>query len=197
MKKSLTALFLTVLTVFISAAPAGPGDPRELVDKKFVNLQRLVRTKPITAKNLEKIKSMVNDIFDFQMLGKRALPKETWESLDKANKTLFISEFRRMVENVSIKKPDIYLADSCTYDPTYYSTNKKDAEVTAHVTYKGREFIHVYKFSLIDNKWHLWDLVIDDLSTARTYREQFAKILETKSFAELMSIIKKKADTNN
>ena len=39
-----------------------------------------------------------------------------------------------------------------------------------------------------------WDLVIDDLSTARNYKEQFGKILETKSIQDLIEILRKKAD---
>ncbi len=51
-----------------------------------------------------------------------------------------------------------------------------------------------YKLSLVNGKWKAWDLVIDDLSTARNYKEQFSKILKDKSFAELIDIISKKAD---
>ena len=51
-----------------------------------------------------------------------------------------------------------------------------------------------YKMSMVDGKWKAWDLVIDDLSTARNYKDQFSQILKTKSFAELIDIISKKAD---
>ena len=46
----------------------------------------------------------------------------------------------------------------------------------------------------VNGKWMAWDLVIDDLSTARNYKDQFSQILKTKSFAELIDIISKKAD---
>ena len=48
--------------------------------------------------------------------------------------------------------------------------------------------------NLVNGQWKAWDLIIDDLSTARNYKEQFGKILETKTFAELVEIIRKKAD---
>ena len=49
---------------------------------------------------------------------------------------------------------------------------------------------------LVGDVWMAWDLVIDDLSTARNYKEQFSTILKTKTFAELLEIVKKKADEN-
>ena len=73
---------------------------------------------------------------------------------------------------------------------------KKDneARVVAHLWNKGKESVLEYKMSLVDGKWMAWDLVIDDLSTARNYKDQFSQILKTKSFAELIDIISKKAD---
>ena len=69
-----------------------------------------------------------------------------------------------------------------------------EARVVAHLWNKGKESVLEYKMSLVNGNWKAWDLVIDDLSTARNYKEQFGQILKTKSFAELIDIISKKAD---
>ena len=66
--------------------------------------------------------------------------------------------------------------------------------MVAHLWNKGKESVLEYKMSLVNGNWKAWDLVIDDLSTARNYKEQFGQILKTKSFAELIDIISKKAD---
>ena len=59
---------------------------------------------------------------------------------------------------------------------------------------KEKEAVLEYKMTLVNGVWKAWDLVIDDLSTARNYREQFSQILQTKSFEELITIVKNKAD---
>ena len=69
-----------------------------------------------------------------------------------------------------------------------------EARVVAHTWYKGKEAVLEYKMTLVNGAWKAWDLVIDDLSTARNYREQFSQILQTKSFEELITIVKNKAD---
>jgi phospholipid transport system substrate-binding protein len=66
--------------------------------------------------------------------------------------------------------------------------------VIAHVWYKGKESVLEYKMSLVNDSWKAWDLVIDDLSTARNYKEQFSTILKTKSFNDLIQIIREKAN---
>ena len=66
--------------------------------------------------------------------------------------------------------------------------------MTAHLWNAGKESVLEYKMSLVNGNWKAWDLVIDDLSTARNYKDQFSQILKNKSFAELIDIISKKAD---
>lgn len=168
------------------------GDPTTIVKGKDQELQSFLKKKARTEKENEKIKYLINDIFDFQLLGKKSLPVSTWKSLDDASKTSFVTEFRRMVENSSVKKLEVYKADSTVYEATQLKND--EAKVVAHVWNKGKESILVYKFEMVSGTWKAWDLVIDDLSTARNYRDQFSKILETKSFKELLDIIKKKAD---
>ena len=45
-----------------------------------------------------------------------------------------------------------------------------------------------------DSSWIAWDLVIDDLSTARQYKESFSKILKTKSPDDLITTLEEKAE---
>ena len=99
-----------------------------------------------------------------------------------------------MVRNSSAKRLEMYRTDSTIYDAPKLKKNNTEANVTAHLWYKGKESVLVYKMTLENGNWMAWDLVIDDLSTARNYKEQFATILKTKSFGELLETIKKKAD---
>ena len=50
-----------------------------------------------------------------------------------------------------------------------------------------------YKLLAEDSTWKAWDLIIDDLSTARNYGEQFKKILQTSNVDGLIAKLEKKA----
>ena len=101
-----------------------------------------------------------------------------------------------MVRNSSAKRLEMYRTDSTVYEAPKMKKNNTEANVTAHLWYRGKESVLVYKMNLVGDVWMAWDLVIDDLSTARNYKEQFSTILKTKTFAELLEIVKKKADEN-
>ena len=181
-----------VFTVFAVLAFAA-DDPVMAVKKKDAELQTLLKKSSRNAKETERVKSLLNDSFDFALLAKKSLSKGDWDKQDAASQEKFVAEFQRMVRNSSAKRLELYRADSTIYEPAKMK-GSDEARVVAHLWNKGKESVLEYKMSLVGGKWMAWDLVIDDLSTARNYKEQFSQILKTKSFAELIDIISKKAD---
>lgn len=185
-------VFASVLALI--AVSAFAADPVQAISKNDKELQTLLKKKNLTKKDNERVKGLLSDVFNFKMLAEKSLPKDTWSGLDNASRENFAAEFQRMVRNSSAKRLEMYRTDSTVYDAPKMKKNNTEANVTAHLWYKGKESVLVYKMTLVDGNWMAWDLVIDDLSTARNYKEQFATILQSKSFAELLDIVKKKAD---
>ena len=181
-----------LLTVFAVMAFAAE-DPVAAVKKKDAELQALLKKSSRNAKEIERVKSLLNDSFDFALLAKKSLAKGDWEKQDAASQEKSVAEFQRMVRNSSAKRLELYRADSTIYEPAKMK-GSDEARVVAHLWNKGKESVLEYKMSLVNGNWKAWDLVIDDLSTARNYKEQFGQILKNKSFAELIDIISKKAD---
>ena len=184
---------LMILVVGLSLVAFAAEDPVAAIKKKDGELQALLKKSNHTAKEKERVKDLLSDSFDFEMLAKKSLSAKDWDAQDAASQEKFVSEFKRMVRNSSAKRLELYRADSTIYEP---AKMKKDneARVVAHLWNKGKEAVLEYKMIQLNGKWMAWDLVIDDLSTARNYKDQFSQILKTKSFAELIDIISKKAD---
>ena len=182
-------VLLTLASVLAFAA----DDPVSAIKKKDAELQTLLKKSSRNAKEMERVKSLLNDSFDFALLAKKSLSKGDWDKQDAASQEKFVAEFQRMVRNSSAKRLELYRADSTVYEPAKMK-GTDEARVVAHLWNKGKESVLEYKMSLVNVNWKAWDLVIDDLSTARNYKEQFGQILKTKSFAELIDIITKKAD---
>jgi phospholipid transport system substrate-binding protein len=184
---------LMILVVGLSLVAFAAEDPVAAIKKKDGELQALLKKSNHTAKEKERVKDLLSDSFDFEMLAKKSLSAKDWDAQDAASQEKFVSEFKRMVRNSSAKRLELYRADATIYEP---AKMKKDneARVVAHLWNKGKEAVLEYKMTQVNGKWMAWDLVIDDLSTARNYKDQFSQILKTKSFAELIDIISKKAD---
>lgn len=168
-------------------------DPVAAIKKKDTELQALLKKSSRNAKEMERVKSLLNDSFDFELLAKKSLSAKDWNAQDEASQQKFVAEFQRMVRNSSAKRLELYRADSTIYEPAKMK-GAEEARVTAHLWNKGKESVLEYKMSIVNGNWKAWDLVIDDLSTARNYKDQFSQILKTKSFAELIDVISKKAD---
>lgn len=185
-----TAVLVAAATVLAVAAP----DPVGMVRAKDTELRALLKQqkKAATPERREKIKTLINSVFDFQELGRRALPSQTWKSATPEQQNAFVTEFRRMVENSSVKQLDSYESDSSSYQPAKITGDK--CEVTVNMWNKGTMSVVVYKMKQENGQWRAWDFVIDDLSTMRNYRDQFSKILKEKDLDGLIETIRKKAD---
>lgn len=184
---------LVIMLACAAVVAFAADDPVTVIKKKDAELQTLLKKSNRSAKETERVKSLLNDSFDFALLAKKSLSTKDWDAQDEASRNKFVSEFQRMVRNSSAKRLELYRADSTIYEPAKMK-GTNEARVTAHLWNKGKESVLEYKMSLVDDSWKAWDLVIDDLSTARNYKDQFSQILKTKSFAELIDIISKKAD---
>jgi len=188
-KRWIVAVLLTV-----SFALAAPPDPVAVVKKKDSELRAMLQAqrKSPTPERTQQLKVLINSLFDFEELARRAIPSRTWKEASEEQKSRFVAEFRRMVENQSVKQLDAYTSDSSRYEPPVINGEK--GEVTARVWNKKQMAVLVYKMNYVNGQWRAWDLVIDDLSTMRNYRDQFSKILKEKSFEQLITTIKEKAD---
>ncbi len=189
-RKTLLCVALASIVALADAAP----DPVGLIRAKDTELRGLLKQqkKAATPERREKIKTLINSVFDFKELGRRALPSATWKGASPEQQKKFVDEFRRMVENNSVKQLDSYESDSSRYEPAKINGDK--GEVTVKMWNKGNMSVVVYKLKLENGQWRAWDFVIDDLSTMRNYRDQFAKILKEKDLDGLIETISKKAD---
>jgi phospholipid transport system substrate-binding protein len=165
-------------------------DPVAIIRKKDEELQKLLRDKNVGQKTGQ-IKTLINGIFDFEELGRRALGTKTWPTLKPDQQKRFVAAFKSMVENSSVKKLEVYQSDSTRYDAPEVDGTK--ATVTAHVFSKGQESIVTYKLLQKNETWKAWDLIIDDLSTAGNYGDQFRKILQNNNVDQLIAKLEKKA----
>jgi phospholipid transport system substrate-binding protein len=187
-----------ILAAGAMAFAANPGDPVAVIKKKDAELQKMLRDKDAVSggkadpKKTERLKALINGIFDFEELGKRALGPDTWKTMTPDQQKRFVKAFKDMVENASVKKLEVYQSDSSTYEQPQITDGK--ASVTAHVWSKGTESVVTYKLLSRDTTWKAWDLIIDDLSTARNYGEQFKKILQTSNVDGLIAKLEKKAN---
>jgi phospholipid transport system substrate-binding protein len=189
MKLSLS-LILTALAAAPLFAEAKISDPVEAIRRHDQDLQSLLkRYQSSNTAQRDTLKHLINEMFSFPELGKRALGK-TWATLKKADQDTFVSVFKKAVESSSIKRLENYRADSTKYSATIGNADK--TVVIATVYRGGKPSKVIYKLFQQNGSWQAWDLILDDVSSLRTYKDQFSTIIAKDGFPSVISRLRAK-----
>ena len=78
-KKILIAIACASLLAFAA------DDPVSVVKSKDAELQNIIKKSKRTAKETERVKSLLNDSFDFALLAKKSLAASDWKAQDEAS----------------------------------------------------------------------------------------------------------------
>lgn len=183
-----------VLTcVLIGAAVASEqGDALlEMVKSRDRAIQAIVRSETggDTAEERAELKAIVGELFDFETFSRESLGRD-WAARTAAEREEFIAINRRLIEK-NYADPALYTkAEKIDY--TGVEVEDAEAIVKTAVHYKRETSTIDYKLHLVEGKWLIYDMVIDELSVARSNRSQFRREIRKSNFAGLLKKLKQK-----
>lgn len=163
-------------------APAATArSPLQVIRARDEAVQEILRGvgEEIGAETQERLKDVINGVFDFRELSRLALGKH-WEERTEEERTAFVDVFRRLIRDSSVKKLSIYRADRITYQEPRLEGDRAECTALAHKGNKSVEI--VYRMHRVNGEWLAYDMVIDGASTARTYRDAFYKEIAASSY---------------
>jgi phospholipid transport system substrate-binding protein len=142
----------------------------------------------ITVRN-RKIIDIIDPIFDFRLMGKLSLGKQTWQSISKEQRAKFISLFDKKIKASYIEKVNLYS------DEKVIIKNPKNVKSRIHlltfIVSKGEQNEVFYKFYKSKNRgWIIYDVDVLGVSIIQAYRKQFAEVLKDESFDQLLQRLK-------
>ena len=203
------ALILTSALLFASTsafgAPAAAAAPRTSAKpwlKKKVEEAKRIATQDVPKAKQEAVwnehaKDLLQEMIDWPELTKRSLGRQ-WDKLEAAQQEEFSSLLREMIEasyRSKLKlaaKGDVKKPAKVEIEWLEEKIEEDEATVTARVGADKTVAILEFKLSWHGGRWHVFDLAIDDVSTVRTYRSQFRKLIEKEGFPELLSRMRNK-----
>ncbi|MDP6037593.1 MAG: ABC transporter substrate-binding protein [Candidatus Latescibacteria bacterium] len=184
-----------LIFVLFFASSAVASDQGEallnMVKERDQAIQDIVRseTKGETPEERAKLKAIVGDLFDFETFSKESLGRD-WAERTEAELKEFVDVNRQLIER-NYADPKLYTkADKIDYTGVEVEDTASLVKTVVH--YKRETSLIDYKLHLVDGKWLIYDMVIDDLSVARSNRSQFRREIRKSSFAGLMDKLKKK-----
>jgi len=142
-----------------------------------------------TDQQKNKLKKIINDIVDYNAMAKVALQK-TYDTLSVSQRKEFVNVFSQIIRDQSLNKLDIYRAN---VDYKNIAVNNDTAYVKTIATLKDVRTPVAYRMKKENGNWFITDMIIDNVSTAESYKRSFQSYLRKKSYNSLLATLKKRA----
>jgi phospholipid transport system substrate-binding protein len=141
---------------------------------------------------IAKVRSLVEPQFDVQEIAQRTLG-QYWQERTDAERKEFIRLFSDLVQKTYSGTLDRYNANvQFFYDQERIDGKFAEVDTRIFDPTQNRTFAVSYKFHQIDNNWLIYDVVAENVSMVRNYRNQFNRILSKSSYQDLVQTLQAK-----
>jgi len=143
-----------------------------------------------TAERRKQLRAIVDQVFDWQETGKRALARH-WQTLKPEQRQEFSALFADLVERSYVGKIEAYSGEKVAYVGDTIEGDQATVK-TKLITKSGTEIPIDYRMQKEGDRWRVYDVLIEGVSLVGNYRTQFNKIIQQSSYDELVKKMKTK-----
>ena len=180
----------------VAPAPSQAATAREMVETQVNKVLKTLaepgfKDQTKEAK-IDKIRSIVNEIFDYTELSKRTLGRE-WAKFNAPQQGEFVKLFSDLLEKTYADRLLSYSDEKVVFEKESL-LREGQAEVTSNVlTGDGKKIPLDYRLIQKDGTWRVYDVIIEGISLVKNYRDQFRDILVKVSPEEVLKMLRDKA----
>jgi phospholipid transport system substrate-binding protein len=190
---------LAGILCFLLAAPQAvrastvTDEVRKTVDEVVRIVSDKEMKKPSNEQKRRKaLKQAIGSIFDYGEMAQRSLA-QYWRERTPAERKEFVQLFETVLENSYAKKIESYNNEKIRY--IRETVDGDYAEVRSKViTAKRDEYSLDYRLLKENNKWMVYDVIIEGVSLVSNYRGQFGKIIRSEGYPELVKKLRVKSE---
>ena len=193
--KNLFKILLLVGFIITSANALKQDEIQVIMTKKIDNVLTILEQKslPINKKG-EEIVKIIDEVFDYELMARISLGKETWDTLNEQKQKEFTKIFETKLKNSYIEKLELYNDQKVKI----LGLNPyKNARLQLETELLGKEGTYKINYNFYnkskDNieQWLIYDVDLVGVSIIQTYRQQFAGLLKEKTFDEMLVLLEK------
>ena len=190
--KSLFKILFLITFAITSASAMKQDEIQTVMTKKIDNVLTILEQKnlPINKKG-EQIIKIIDEVFDYELMARIALGKETWDTLSEQKQKEFTKIFETKLKNSYIEKLELYNDQKVKI----LGLNPyKNARLQLETELLGKEGTYkinynFYNKSKDSEQWLIYDVDLVGVSIIQTYRQQFAGLLKEKTFDEMLVLL--------
>ncbi|MGH7358296.1 MAG: MlaC/ttg2D family ABC transporter substrate-binding protein, partial [Candidatus Rokuibacteriota bacterium] len=187
-----------VATLTLVAGPAAHAGPptdqlKTAIDRILVILQDPSLKQPGKAEERrQKIRSVANEVFDWEEMGKRALARH-WEARSPQEREEFSKLFADLLERSYVGKIEGYSGEKIVYEKETPDGDRAEVR-TKLMTKSGTSIPIDYQMQKSGDRWRAYDVKIENVGLVANYRAQFNRIIQQSGYADLVGRLKAKAE---
>jgi phospholipid transport system substrate-binding protein len=141
---------------------------------------------------IAKMRALLEPQFDVQEVAKRTLGTY-WQERTEEERQEFIRLFTDLVQKLWGGALDRYNTNvQFLYDQERIDGQFAEVDTRIFDPVQNRGFSLSYKFRQVDNRWLIYDIVAENVSLVRNYRNQFNRILSKSSYQNLIQVLQNK-----
>lgn len=188
-------VILSVASVGAAAAQAATApvpSPTEFLRARDGAIQQILAEAPtgaLPAPLRARLKEQINAAFDFRELSRLALGTY-WASRSEKEREHFVRTFTGIIQERNFDSFVRYYREG-RFNYTGETVDGTRAEVRATVPLKKERVNIAYRLRVVDGQWKVYDLVIDEVSTAEGNRRTYARFIEKNSYEKLVEQLDK------
>jgi phospholipid transport system substrate-binding protein len=169
--------------------PAWAGPPTDTLREYTEAVQKVLEDPALKAEDRRHdrraaVRKLAAEAFDVQETARRALGRH-WQQRTPAEREEFVQLFADLLERTYISRVDQYGGERLRF--TDERVDGDSAVVRARViTRQGTEVPIEGRMHKRNERWLIYDVVIENVSLIANYRAQFDRIIRTSSYGELI-----------
>ena len=183
--------FLLIITVTYANA-LKENEIQEQMTKKIDNVLLILEKKELNiSQKGDEIIKIIDEVFDYELMARIALGKETWNTLTNEKQKEFVKVFENKLKKSYIEKLELYNDQKVKILGLKPYNNTRLQLETELVGKEGNYKINYnfYNKSKEKEQWLIYDVDLVGVSIIQTYRQQFAGLLKEKTFDEMLVLL--------
>jgi len=122
---------------------------------------------------IQKMNEIVIPKLDIELMSRIVLGKKNWNKINDEEKDKFIQAFRNLMVRTYMKSLTAFEGEKIKFLPYVPGKRSDIAKVKSVYLLSEGEIPVSYRLRKTDNKWRVYDIVIDGISLLKNYRSDF------------------------
>ncbi len=190
LKNSLLKISILLNILFSNSHALKKDEIEKEMANRIDNVLLVLKKKDLSKEEKKKeVINIVDDTFDFELMAKIALGKNTWASISEEKQKEFSITFEDKIKKSYSDKLELYNDQKVkilSLDPY----NNSRLQLKTELVGKEGTYSINYNFYEKDGEWFIYDVDLIGVSIIQTYRQQFGGLLKEKSFDEMFAQFK-------